>query len=53
MSIIKREEDAQSIPVDHMWVTLDIRAAESPDRHVSFAQLCGSQLTPLPTTLLH
>lgn len=41
VNISKMKEDTQSIPVGHMSVTLNERAAGSPDHGVSFAQLHG------------
>lgn len=47
LNIIKRDEDTQSIPVAQMWVTLNTRATGSPDHHVFFTRLHGSEPVPV------
>lgn len=47
MNIIKRDEDTRSIPVGPLRVTLNTRATGSPDHHVFFTRLHGSEPAPV------
>lgn len=50
MNIIKRKEDARSIPVGHTWVTLNKRAAGFTDHRVSLHDHVGPAHTPTYST---